>query len=394
MKKIIYVGQFTDASGYGSAARKYLQLLDKYLDKSLYDLKVFNSSFERQIFCSKEELDLFKKYELKINDLNDYICNNDYTAVFHLLPWYVLKDFDEKHKNRIIQEKAKESISISYWEFDRLPAQWRDIYNSNIYDKVIVACDWNKQIYSKDINKPLHIVPIPIKNKTINKINNEIFTIFSLSQWMPRKGFDILIKAFYSEFYNNEDVKLFIKTYRSEVTNSNLEDEKNIVFQQALELKSSISHYNNNPKCKLEIKTGVVSQEEIESYYSKADIFCLLSRGEGFSIPMAEAAVRGIPVLSPSIGGHIDFLDATNNFFIDCEHVPLEYGGNNSLFSSLEMNQIEPKINSVKKQLRKVYNIWKEDKNKLLKIGEQSKMYALNYFDEKNLYNKLIKAIG
>ena len=41
MKKIIYCGQFTDASGYASAARKYLRLLDKYLDTSKYELKVF-----------------------------------------------------------------------------------------------------------------------------------------------------------------------------------------------------------------------------------------------------------------------------------------------------------------------------------------------------------------
>lgn len=221
-----------------------------------------------------------------------------------------------------------------------------------------------------------------------------IFLLFFLyHNGYQEKGFDILIKAFYNEFYNDENVKLFIKTYRAEVSGANEESEKNIIFQQALELKNSISHYTEKPKCKLEIKTGFVTTEELNSYYSNADIFCLLSRGEGFSIPMAEAAVSGIPVISPSIGGHTDFLDKENNLFVDCESIPLENAGNSNLFSSLEMNQVESNINSVKKQLRIAYNIWKQDKNKLLSMGENSKKYALKYFDEKEIFNKFMDII-
>jgi glycosyltransferase involved in cell wall biosynthesis len=392
MKKIIYVGQFTDASGYGSAARKYLRLLDKYLDINQYELKVYNSSYEGNNFSSKEDYKLFQKYELKLQDLDNYISKKDYTAIFHLLPWFALKD-NKEHKNKTIQQNAKQNISISYWETDKLPKEWIEIYNSNIYDKIIVACDWNKQVYSKDIKKSIHTIPIPIIFKEITKHNKDIFTIFSLSQWIPRKGFDILIKAFYHEFYNNDDVKLFIKTYRHEAIGANIENEKSIIFQQALELKNSVSHYFYDPKCKLEIKTGIVSSEEIESYYGSSDIFCLISRGEGFSIPLAEAAIRGIPTISTKFGGHIDFLDKENNFFIDCDYEPLENVSKGNLFSSLEMNQIEPKINSLKKELRNAYNIWKEDKHKLSIMGINSKKYALEYFNEKKIFNNFMDVI-
>lgn len=390
MKKIIYCGQFTDASGYASAARKYVRLLDKYLNTSEYELKVYNSSYEGKINCSKTDLELINKYLLDNKDVDKYISNKDYIAIFHLLPWDAFLKQEDIYKNKIIFSNAKKKINISYWETDRLPKLWREIFKQN-YDQIILGCEWNKEIYSKDCKQQLDIIPVPVYSKNITKKNNDIFTIFSLSQWIPRKGFDVLIKAFYQEFYYNDDVKLFIKTYRGEASGGNAEEEKNAIFSSALSLKNSVVDYTNTPKCKLEIKTGVVSEEELNSYYSYADVFCLVSRGEGFSIPMAEAVINSIPTISPNIGGHLDFLDKQNNFFVDSEYVPIDEVAKGNFYSSLEMNQVEPKIISLRKNLREAYNIWKTDKNKLFSMGQNSQNFALKYFDELNIYKKLIE---
>ena len=390
MKKIIYCGQFTDASGYASAARKYLRLLDKYLDNSKYELKVYNSSYEEKINCSDNDLQLINKYLLNNKDVEKYISKKDYTAIFHLLPWDGFIEIKDKYKNKTIFYNAKKTINMSYWETDRIPKAWREIFENN-YDEIILACEWNREIYSKDCKQAINIIPVPIYSRNIEKKQNDIFTIFSLSQWIPRKGFDILIKAFYQEFYYNDDVKLFIKTYRNEASGANIETEKNIIFQQALNLKNCVVDYDNIPKCKLEIKTGLVSEQELNSYYSRADVFSLVSRGEGFSIPLAEAVMNSIPTISPDMGGHIDFLDKQNNFFVDSEYVPIDDVSRGNFYSCLEMNLIEPKIFSLRKKLRQAYNIWKTDKNKLLSMGQNSKNFALQYFDERNIYKKLIE---
>ena len=58
----------------------------------------------------------------------------------------------------------------------------------------------------------------------------EKFKIFSMSQWQHRKGFDILLKAYYQEFFDQEDVELFIKTYRAETSHgADHEFEKKII---------------------------------------------------------------------------------------------------------------------------------------------------------------------
>ena len=41
MKKIVYCGQFMDLSGYGIAARKYLEILDLVAEKNNINLKVY-----------------------------------------------------------------------------------------------------------------------------------------------------------------------------------------------------------------------------------------------------------------------------------------------------------------------------------------------------------------
>jgi hypothetical protein len=184
MKNIIYCCQFTDASGYGSAARKYLSILDKYLDKVNYNLKIYNSSYESKISCSEDELEILKKYELKNDDVDEFIKNNSYHAIFHLLPHDAFIDIKDKFLNKKIYENAKSKTSIFYWEADRLPLAWRKIFKENMYDKVIAGCEWNKEIFLKDISVPVEVIPIPFKEKKINKIKKDTFNIFSLSDLM------------------------------------------------------------------------------------------------------------------------------------------------------------------------------------------------------------------
>jgi glycosyltransferase involved in cell wall biosynthesis len=392
MEKFIYIAQFTDASGYANAARKYLYLLDKYLDKSNYELRVYNSSYESKNSCSHEEMNLIKKYELSSNEVEAYVTNNTYKAIFHLLPHGAF-DTSGNHKNTLIYKYAKEKINICYWETDRIPLEWRKIFANKVYDKLVLASQWNKETFSKDCALPIHIVPVPVISSGSNKKISEIFNIFSLSQWIPRKGFDILIRAFYLEFFENEDVKLFIKTYRDEARGTNPEGEKNIIFQQAKEYKAAVCHYDKQPRCRLEIKTGVEAPDLIERYYDSADIFALVSRGEGFSIPLAEAVMRGIPTISPNLGGHIDFLEKESNFFVSAEYTPLANASGGSLFSSIEMNSVEANLNSLRACLRESYNLWKNEKQALLEMGEKARRFAGAYFDEKTIFLNFLSSL-
>lgn len=388
MKNIIYIGQFRDVSGYGNAARSYLRLLDKYLDKSEYNLCIIPLGFERQNNNINLEKTLIEKYNL--TNIKNFISTNEYQVFFHLLPTMHSIDVEMAPLKTILTHKnCLKKTNFVAWETDKIPESWIKIYKENIFDDLVVFCDWNKQVFEKYSKLNITVVPHPVYDIYESEIKekNEKFNIFSMSQWTNRKGFDILLRSYYQEFFLQDDVELFIKTYRNEVMPGIDERiEKEAIIEDVLKIKNRISHYGQQPKCKVSIKTGTVSSQQIKEYYQKADVFCLPTRGEGFGMTIAQAALSGIPCIVPDIGGHLDYLDLINTFLIKSEMTPV-YDMPHQIYSSIDMNFIEPSIQSTMKQLRKSYQLWKEDS--LLDIALKNKKNAKEYLSEKTIFEKL-----
>ena len=63
-KNILFIGQFTDVSGYGTAARSYLKSLS-FLEKSgKINLSILNWSFETKSQIDKEDYKIIKKHSI------------------------------------------------------------------------------------------------------------------------------------------------------------------------------------------------------------------------------------------------------------------------------------------------------------------------------------------
>lgn len=388
MKNIIYVGQFKDASGYGNAARGYLYLLDKYLDKKHYNLKTISLNFEKQDFRNNKDIALIEKYEL--SDWQEFSNNNKFIVIIHGLPNYCSIEAINNllnHKNCILK------VNLVAWETDNLPISWKNIYDSRIYDRIGVFSKWNYKTFSNHTKLPVHLIPHAIYDyyNLEKTFNNNIFNIFSMSQWSHRKGFDVLLKAYYQEFFSNTDVELFIKTYRNEtLANSSDDSEKEKIIQDITKIKNSISHYGKLASCKVSLKTGVVSNDEIKNYYDKATVFCSPTRGEGFGMTIAQAALSGIPCIVPSLGGHIDYLNPDTTYWVDSSFEPL-YDLPYSIYSSCDMNFVEPSLSSTRKQLRKAYNDWKS--GKLSTIATESRKYSLSFLDEQKIFKNFMEIL-
>ena len=64
MKKILFIGQLTDNSGYGNAARSYVSTLSKLDECGAIELRLLNHSFETNSSLKEEEKEVIKKYSL------------------------------------------------------------------------------------------------------------------------------------------------------------------------------------------------------------------------------------------------------------------------------------------------------------------------------------------
>lgn len=425
MKNILMIGQFTDISGYGNAARNYLETLVELDKEKKISLKIINFSFETN--SSFEINNEMYKYSLTndfnilrggynsddLEKINYYINNTNYSLILFLTnDWInfghaetnilVLSGQQQKTLNiNLISKKAENLYPCVVWETDGVPPVFSEAYKNILPKKLICACKWNEEVFSKNTN--LECATIPYFVDTNKKINNEFkqklleikkdrVAFCSVSQWSNRKGFDKLIKSFLLEFYDNENVCLIIKTYLNK--NFYNIDEKNFFIQEIQKIKDSITYYGKKVdfKCKIIILNDILDEDQINAIYDVSDFYITATRGEGFGLPIAEFLTFRKPVCVPDKGGHLDFIHE-DNFYIKSSFEPCD-GLNSFFYSAIGMNYIECSINSIKNNLRACYNLKINDKEKYIKIGQDSFDFLSFYLSKQNIKNKFIETLG
>jgi glycosyltransferase involved in cell wall biosynthesis len=104
----------------------------------------------------------------------------------------------------------------------------------------------------------------------------------------------VLLEAFFDTFDGDDDVMLVLKTFPNP---------HNVV---ALTLDRLRSAHDNPPDVRWIDRD--LDEREIQGLYNIADALVHPARGEGFGLPVAEAMLAGIPVISVAYSGLADFV--------------------------------------------------------------------------------------
>lgn len=118
-----------------------------------------------------------------------------------------------------------------------------------------------------------------------------------------RKNIFYTIKWLCESFKNDKDFGVVIKTNTGRNTNL----DKKIVTQT---LQGVLREVRKGDFPKVYLLHGDMSDAEVASLYKHPKIKALvaLTRGEGYGLPILEAAASGLPVIATSWSGHTDFL--------------------------------------------------------------------------------------
>lgn len=360
MIRLLYSGQFRDPSGYGKAALMYLKALDDFRGKhqDKIDFRINCIQYEGSSVLSPADAALVAQYELDDYDKREaWIADGPFLFVGH----HLINSLVSEPSNQPYLHRADRVICMTVWETSRLPKLWTEIAKAGDIDSLIVPCEWNGFVFEECTGLPVytlpHVVPyapevprVPIVPGCCN--------FLAVSQWIYRKGWDVLIKAYLMEFHGNPDACLIVKSYRSNTS----AEERQYIKDNIAEMREQVFVAPGvHSDARILFIGDLLPDADMERLYAGADVFVLLSRGEGFGLPYSEAISRGLPVICPVKGGHVDFVDLENAYTVSGGWEPCHTQG---LFYTSDMQWYEPSTAETREALRQAFDDWKADKLK------------------------------
>ena len=204
-------------------------------------------------------------------------------------------------------------------ETTKVAPQW--LAKANEMDRIITISEHSKQVFLNTVYegtdkrtgqkgflkcaKDIDIVHYPVKGFEEVALDLNLTTKFNfltVAQWGPRKNIQNTISWFVEEFVDNPDVGLVVKTFAK---GGSIIDR----IEARKQITDLLKKYDNR-KCKVYLLHGDLTDQEMHSLYKHKEIHCLtsLTHGEGFGLPLFEAAYSGLPVMATDWSGHLDFL--------------------------------------------------------------------------------------
>ncbi len=241
------------------------------------------------------------------------------------------------------------NILNSYgWEESGFPRRYIEQFNQNL-DGITVMSEYVKSVLiSNGVTVPIevvglganHILKVTLKPIELNTTKK--FKFLHISSCFPRKGIDILLKAYREIFTKKDSVTLIIKTFPN--PHNSIEDEV-----------KKIQSDPNSPEIILINRD--LDDSNIAWLYQNSDALVAPSRGEGFGLPMAEAMLFSLPVITTNFGGQVDFCREDTAWLIDYSFAKAKTHLN--LFNSY---WVEPNLEDLKSILKEITILSKEEK--------------------------------
>jgi glycosyltransferase involved in cell wall biosynthesis len=207
---------------------------------------------------------------------------------------------------------ADKLILMQPWEFGSLPQQWVDNINENV-DEVWVYTSYLKMCYVQSgiPEEKVQVIPCGVDPLLFNPESEPLQWVKEFSRGrfcflfnggtVLRKGIDILVNAYLSEFKADEPVCLVIK------------DSRMYTKGLAVRIRELSSRNDIASICYTEEN---IDHSRLPGLYTACDCYVHPYRAEGYGLPIAEAMACGKPVIVTGAGACLDFVEPDDAFFI------------------------------------------------------------------------------
>jgi len=400
MKTVIVRGPVFSKSGYGEHVRCILRALlskeemfDVYLIPTVWGNTGwrYNGTEENDkfIFLAQKAQNFSGKYDISLqvcipNEFNNMAeFNIGVTAAIETTrassQWVQYADFTDHLI--VVSEHAKNSLTTPVFKL-------KNEKGEPVGDEIKCRTE-------------IDVIGYPVKEYEKIDLGLDLpteFNFLTVAQVSPRKNISATIRSFINEFKDDEKVGLIMKVNK---INDSILDRENLLS----EIKNTILSENlGDIKCKVYILHGPMTEEEIHSLYLQDNVHAYITttHGEGYGLPIFEAAYSGLPVIAPAWSGHIDFLymPEENKVSKRVKNIPMftkirydlapvqaEAVIENMLIPESEWSFVD--IEACMKMMRHVTKTHKAQKIKALKLKE----YLMKEYSQDKIHEKIITSI-
>jgi glycosyltransferase involved in cell wall biosynthesis len=332
MKKILVKGPALSRSGYGEQTRFALRALRSRPD--LFDIYLINIPWGQtgHLSGNSEEIEWLHSLLQK-------------TALLSNVPQATI---DISLQVTIPLEFEKMApVNIGYTagiETTKIAPQWIEKSNATV-DKIITISQHSQNVFNNTtydvtnretgqpvsnwgIEAPVEVVGYPTLDVEAEPLEMELTTtknFVAVSQWGPRKNLSNTIKWFMQEFKDDEDTGLILKT---NLASDCLPDRLHTIQRLEGLIQQVESSLEGERKCKIYLVHGEISTGQLKWLYSHPTMQALINiaHGEGYGLPLFEAAQSGLPLITVTWGGQLDFICRLNKKGKAVPHViPVDY---------------------------------------------------------------------
>ena len=278
-------------------------------------------------------------------------------------------------------------IGVYGWEESKFPPQYTQGFNTKL-TMVLAMSNYVKNLLKNNgvyipivttgivVEDTSHILSAPFSFTL-----PQGFKLLHISSSFPRKGTEILLEMFTQ--LKSKDTALIIKTFPNPHNNilTQLKAKKFIPLKT---YEENITLYTNQENSILLINKDI-SQNQLKYLYENSNALVAPSFGEGFGLPLAEAMLHQLPVITTAYSGQTDFCTQETAWLVDFEfqeaktHMQLH----NSLWAV-------PKLQSLKEQIIKIQ---KSTKEQLQEKTVKAKVYIEQNYSLKAIEEKITQAI-
>jgi glycosyltransferase involved in cell wall biosynthesis len=210
-------------------------------------------------------------------------------------------------------------------ETDRCNPQWVDACNR--MSAIVVPTTFTKKTLENTGNIKVPIIVIPesfydeVLDESIPALDHEFSTKFNFLVFgqltgnnpeNDRKNLFYTVKWLCEEFKDDPDVGIILKTNSGKATKID-----KMVTQKFLNDLLKTVRPGKYPR--VHLLHGKMTNDDMVSLYRNDSVKALvtLTRGEGFGLPILEAAASNVPVIATGWSGHTDFMGRGRYIVVD-----------------------------------------------------------------------------